>query len=336
MVDERRTDEAIEAEAPIMVQVQNISKDFGSVHALDHVSFQIRQGEILGLLGPNGAGKTTAMRILTGYFPPSRGDVWLKGERLFANPNVVKRMIGYLPEEVSLYSDMKVREYLGFVAEIKKVSRRRRKPHIDDYLTRCGLWDVKNRLINQLSKGFRQRVGLAQALIGDPEVLVLDEPTSGLDPKQIIEIRSLIRELGKERTVVLSTHILPEVNMVCDRVLIINEGRVVASGTTDELEAGLKDRHEIFVTIGDRKMKDKAVELLASISGVERVRLVEEKVDQVSFALSATHGADPRSSVSRIFVEHQIPILEIRAGRLSLEEIFMKIVVSEKDSQNYL
>lgn len=330
MSEKKRIPQVLSPEAPVVVKVNGITKMFSGLKALDAVSFEIKQGEILGFLGPNGAGKTTAMRVLTGFFPPTRGSVQILGKDLNKKPKEVKKRIGYLPESVPLYRDMRVQEFLQFAAAVKKVPFRRRRSHIDDKLTRCGLWDVRRRLIGQLSKGYRQRVGLAQALIGDPEVLVLDEPTSGLDPKQIIEIRSLIRELGRDRSVILSTHILPEVSMVCDRVIIINQGRLVAQGTTDELEADLKDRHEVFLVMGDSHRKEDAVDLLKSLHGVERVTVAEEKNNQVSFSLAVAKGEDLRPVISRLFVEHQIPLLELRSGRLSLEEIFMKLVVEEK------
>ena len=288
---------------------------------------------MLGFLGPNGAGKTTAMRILTGFFSPSAGRVWIEDSELFKKPRETKRRIGYLPERVSLYGDMQVLEFLRFVSAVKGVPRRVRKQHLEEKISQCGLWDVRKRLIGRLSKGFQQRVGLAQALVGDPAILVLDEPTSGLDPKQIIEIRSLIRELGRERTLILSTHILPEVSMVCDRVLILNQGKVVASGTTEQLEAGLKDRHEVFVVMGDHGRKEEALSLFGSLPGVLRIDVIEEKSDQVSFSLQVSKGQDLRPQISRLFVQHQIPLLEIRSGRLSLEEIFLKLVVNEKPDQ---
>lgn len=320
----------IAVEGPVRVRVEDISKHFGSFRAIEHVSFEIRQGEILGFLGPNGAGKTTTMRILAGFFPPTKGKVWIGEIELFKKPKEAKRRIGYMPELVSLYGDMRVIEYLKFVSGIKSVPFRQRKAHIEEKLERCGLWEVKMRLIGQLSKGYRQRVGLAQALIGDPDVLILDEPTNGLDPKQIVEIRTLIRELGKERTLILSTHILPEVSMVCDRVLIMNRGRVVASGTAEELEAGLKKANEIFVVIGDRYRKEEALDILRSISGIERIDVTEGKNDEVSFSMVISKSEDLRPLISRLFVEHKLPLLEIRSGRLSLEEIFMKIVLDEK------
>jgi ABC-2 type transport system ATP-binding protein len=319
-------------EAPIMVRVEHISKQFGIFRALDDISFQIRKGEILGFLGPNGAGKTTTMRILAGYFPPTKGKVWIGERELFKNPQKVKRGIGYLPESMSLYGDMRVHEFLKFVSSVKRVPRKKQKKDLEEKLNRCGLLEVKNRLVGQLSKGYRQRVGLAQALIGDPNVLLFDEPTSGLDPKQIIEIRTLIRELGRERTLVLSTHILPEVSMVCDRVLIMNQGRVVASGTTDELAAGLQTRHEILVTAGERHRKEEVISLFQSIQGIERVSVLEERGDRVSFSLGVAKGLELRPEITRLFVEHQIPLLEMRSGRLSLEEIFLKLVLEENAS----
>ncbi|MBN1688655.1 MAG: ATP-binding cassette domain-containing protein [Candidatus Omnitrophica bacterium] len=316
----------------VMISVQNVSKHFGQIKALDQISFEVKCGEILGFLGPNGAGKTTAMRILTGFFPPTSGKVWIDGREFFKDPRQAKRTIGYLPETLNLYPDMRVREFLKFVAELRQVAGKKRRSHLDEILSRCGLWNVKHRLIGFLSKGYRQRVGLAQALIGDPSVVILDEPTSGLDPKQIIEIRSLIRELGRERTLILSTHILPEVSMVCDRVLIINQGKVVASGTVDELEAGLKEQHQIYVAIGDIGKKEDALNLLHSLEGAEQICITDEKAQEVGFSLIVPKGLDLRPIISRLFVEHQIPLLEIRSARLSLEEIFMKIVVDETRS----
>lgn len=324
-----------EPEAPVIVRAENLVKKFGSHKALQNISFELRQGEILGLLGPNGAGKTTAMRILTGYFPPTQGKVWIKGRELSKNPREMKRHIGYLPETVNLYSDMRISEFLAFVASVKGVSSRRKNKEIEEKLYLCGLWNVKHRLIKKLSKGYRQRVGLAQALIADPEVLILDEPTSGLDPKQIIEIRTLIRGLGKQRTLILSTHILPEVSMVCDRVMIINQGKIIATGTTDELESGLSEKYEIWVVIGDPGKKESASSLLNGIQDVEAVRIAEEKPGQVTFALRISKGRDPRSEISKLFVHHEIPLLEVKAAHLSLEEIFMKLVVDESTPRKF-
>ncbi len=317
--------------SPVKVRVENLCKDFGKFRAIDQVSFELRQGEVLGFLGPNGAGKTTTMRILTGFFPPSEGRVFVGGSDLFKDPRKAKKKIGYLPESVSLYPDMRAEEFLNFAASLKGVPSRERRKHLEHIMERCGLWEMRKRLIGRLSKGYKQRVGLAQALVGDPDILILDEPTNGLDPKQIIEIRKLIRELGRERSLILSTHILPEVSMVCDRVMIMNHGKVVASGTTGELEAGLTKAHEIHVVIGDRQRSDEALSILRSFSAVQHVSF-EEEGTQVSFCLTMGQGEDLRPAITRLFVEHQIPLLEIRSGRLSLEEIFMKIVVNEQMS----
>ncbi len=333
MANDKASPRVLEPEAPVMVRMEKVGKKFGSIEALSNVSFQIRKGEILGLLGPNGAGKTTAMRILSGYFPPTEGKVWMFEEELFKNPRETKRHIGYLPESIRLYEDLRVGEFLSFVAQVKSVARSERKKDLEHKLEICGLGHVRNRLIGQLSKGHKQRVGLAQALIGEPDILLFDEPTSGLDPKQITEIRMLIRELGRERTLILSTHILPEVSMVCDRVLIINKGRVVASGTTEELGAGLQTSHAIYLTMAERHRKDEAIQLLKTIPGVERVHVTEETGDRLTFSIQVSKELELRPEITRLFVQHQIPILEVRFGRMSLEEIFLKIVVDENTTK---
>lgn len=318
------------------VRVEEISKDFGRTRVLDRVSFEIKKGEVLGFLGPNGAGKTTTMRILTGFFPPTQGKVFISEQELSKHPKELKARIGYLPETVNFYNDMRVMEFVNFVAQVKRVPRKKKKAHLEETLSRCGLWDERKKMIGHLSKGYRQRVGLAQALVGDPEVLVLDEPTSGLDPKQIIEIRKLISELGKDHTIILSTHILPEVSMVCDRVLIVNQGRVVATGTTDELEASLKKRHNVYVTVDGQEHKETAFQILEKMEGIEKISVVEDKPHQVSFSLAVAKGHEVRSEISKLFVQHGIPILEIKSGKLSLEEIFMKIIVNEEPTKDFL
>ena len=333
---ELRDSASPEPQGKISVRVQKIGKTFGRFRALDHVSFEMRQGEVLGFLGPNGAGKTTTVRILTGFFPPTEGKIWIGDIEMFKHPREAKRRIGYMPESVSLYGDMTVWEFLDFVAAVKKVPRKKRTEHIEEKLTQCGLWEVKRKLIRFLSKGYRQRIGIAQALVGDPELLVLDEPTNGLDPKQVVEVRNLIRELGKNRSLIVSTHILPEVNMLCDRVLIMNRGRVVASGTTEELEKGLKKTREVYVVVEAAERREEIFGLFQSLAGVDRVALVEEKEHQAAFSIMISTTEDLRPAISRLCVEHKIPLLEMRAGRLSLEEIFMKIVTDEGENQALL
>lgn len=299
---------------------------------LHDISFEVAKGEVLGLLGPNGAGKTTLMRILTGFFPPTEGRV-----------TVDKRQIGYLPERLSIYPDLRVEEFLRFVAEVKGVPRNQRKGEVEGKMEICGVASVRRRLIGQLSRGFTQRVGLAQALLADPDILILDEPTSSLDPKQIIEIRELIKSLGRERTLVLSTHILPEVSKVCERVLILNQGRIVAQGRPEDLERGLADRQEILVRVGGpfvgarlpRPLQKGGEtpplqETLSSITGVKSVFLAGEKEGIATYLLETLPHEDLRSEISRRIVEAGFPLLEITQKHLSLEDVFLKLVLSEE------
>lgn len=317
-----------------MISVQNVCKDFGPKRVLHRISFEMKRGEILGLLGPNGAGKTTLIRILTGFFPPSEGKVQLGGIELTQNPKKMKRRLGYLPERVSLYPDMRVEEFLKFVAEIKGVRRIYMKSELEEKMGLCGLEQVSKRLIGQLSKGYLQRIGLAQALISDPEILIFDEPTSGLDPKQIIEIRELIRELGRKRTLILSTHILPEVSLLCERVIILNQGRIVAQGNPQELERGLRDREEIMIRIG--KVNASLEDVLNSIPGVISILKLGEEGSAATYLLQTAPGEDLRSEISRGIVQAGFPLLEISARHLSLEDVFLKLVVSEKEAMGSL
>ena len=318
-------------DAPILVRFENVSKSFGSFCALEQVSLEIRQGDIVGLLGPNGAGKTTAMRVLAGFFAPTSGKVWISGKNMAGSPEKVKKHVGYLPETVHLYGDMAVREFLDFAAKVKGVKQFEIKKRVEETLYLCGLWDVRRRLIRQLSKGFKQRVGFAQALVGDPDVLVLDEPTTGLDPEQIHKIRMLIRELGQTRTVLISTHILPEVSMVCDRVLIMNEGRVVADGTVDELAAGLVERQEILLTTGENT-DGEILRMLDSVANIEQTQVLSTRAGKVTMKLVVSSGAEIGPALTRLFVEKNIPVYELRTNRLSLEDIFLKLVMQEDNA----
>ncbi|MBU9889372.1 MAG: ABC transporter ATP-binding protein [Candidatus Omnitrophica bacterium] len=309
-----------------LVRFEHVSKKYGSAFALRDVSFEIRAGEIVGLLGPNGAGKTTTLRILSGFFSPSQGKVWIKGTDLFKYPQKAKKSIGYLPEAVSLYPDMKVAEFLDYVAKLKGVPRRGLKEHMAAKMALCGLTEVGHRLIGRLSKGYRQRVGIAQALLGDPQILILDEPTSGLDPKQITEIRTLIKLLGKERAVILSTHILSEVSIVCDKVIMINQGKVLVRGGVQELESCLKDRQEISVRVKGRGHRGAAVELLRSIPEVEALRVREEPGDELWFVFEVAQEEDLRARITKLFVQRDIPLVEIHRIQLTLEDIFLHLL----------
>ncbi len=316
-------------EAAVMASFQNVTKSFGAFKALDRVQFEIKQGEILGLLGPNGAGKTTAMRILAGYFPPTNGRVTIDGSSIADHPEKAKRRVGYVPETVQLYGDQTVLEFLDFVAQIKGVSRPERSKHVEDILYRCGLWEVRRRLIGRLSKGFRQRVGFAQAILGDPGVLILDEPTTGLDPTQIHKIRELIRELGRDRAVILSTHILPEVSLVCDRVAIINRGRLIAEGTVAELEAGLKPGQEVRLTTGEAHRRENITAWFESIAGIRSVQVTDEREGRLFYSLFAAEGYEVRPEITRRLVQENVPLYEMTANRLGLEEIFLSLVLQD-------
>ena len=311
-----------------MIEVQHLTKKYGPVTAVDDVSFRVEKGEILGFLGPNGAGKTTTMRVLTGYMPPTEGRAVVAGLDVFNEPIAAKRRIGYLPETPPLYPEMTVREYLTFVANIKigKLSKSERAMRVDHVMKRVHVDDMANRHCGKLSKGYRQRVGLAQALIHDPEVLILDEPTAGLDPKQIIETRELIRTLAGDHTIVLSTHILPEVAQTCQRVVIINKGRVVAEDTPDNLTHQLAGAATLYVQVdadGD------AADVLTSVPGVQQVTVVDRQGSRIGYEVESEPNRDVRREVARSVVDRGWGLLELRPMRMSLEEIFLQLTTEE-------
>jgi ABC-2 type transport system ATP-binding protein len=306
-----------------MIKVQDLTKRYGDLVAIDKVSFRVERGEILGFLGPNGAGKTTTMRIITGYMPPTEGSVYIAGLDVVENPIEAKRQIGYLPEHPPLYNDMTVEGYLDFVADIKKVSRKEKKSRIEFTIERCGIADVRKRLIGNLSKGYRQRIGIAQALVHDPTVLVLDEPTIGLDPKQIIEIRELIKGLAGERTVILSTHILPEVTMTCTRVVIINEGKIALEESLDKLSEKVGSTQNLFLKVNYRG--NEVREKILSLPGVSDVN--EGSFGE--FIVRLKDGADIREDLARIVVENGWGLLEMRPLTHTLEEVFLRVISTE-------
>jgi ABC-2 type transport system ATP-binding protein len=310
-----------------VIEVQHITKRYGRVTAVDDVSFRVERGEILGFLGPNGAGKTTTMRILTGYMPPTDGKATVAGYDVFTHPVEAKRRTGYLPETPPLYPDMTVREYLDFVARIKGVPPKERKERVSTVMQRARVDDMSARHCSKLSKGYRQRVGLAQALIHNPEVLILDEPTAGLDPKQIIETRDLIRSLAGDHTIVLSTHILPEVAQTCQRVVIINKGRVVAVDTPDGLTARLRGAETLYVQI-DPAGAD-AVPALEGIPGVARVAAADQRGTVLGFEVESARGTDIRREIARAVVQQGWGLLELRPMRMSLEEVFLQVTTDE-------
>jgi gliding motility-associated transport system ATP-binding protein len=316
-----------------MIEVQNLTKRYGPVTAVDDVTFRVEKGEILGFLGPNGAGKTTTMRVLTGYMPPTDGKAIVAGYDVFAQPVEAKRRTGYLPESPPLYPDMTVREYLTFVARIKfgrAMTKSERQQRVDQAMRRAHVDDMANRHCGKLSKGYRQRVGLAQALIHDPEVLILDEPTAGLDPKQIIETRDLIRSLAGDHTIILSTHILPEVAQTCQRVVIINKGKVVAVDTPENLTHQLKGAATLYVQVdGDGREAD----ALMSVPGVRHVSVADRHPSFVGYEIEAEANTDVRRDVARAIVDRGWGLLELRPMRMSLEEIFLQLTTEEQTEE---
>jgi ABC-2 type transport system ATP-binding protein len=310
-----------------MIEVQGLTKRYGPTVAVSDISFQVQDGEILGFLGPNGAGKTTTMRVITGFLRPSLGTVRVAGLDVVEKPLEAKRHLGYLPENPPVYPDMTVREYLSFVARIKGVARSEVKKRVDEVAEKCAVRDVQKRQIGKLSKGYRQRVGLAQALIHDPDVLVLDEPTAGLDPKQIIETRDLIRGLAGRHTVILSTHILPEVSKTCQRVLVINQGKVVAEGTPDELTGRLQGYETVLIT--SEGPAPEIMDRLQRVGGVNLVEPREASGARITFEVHAEKGQDVRAELARAVVEAGWKLFELKTSGLSLEDIFLKLTTKD-------
>jgi ABC-2 type transport system ATP-binding protein len=311
-----------------MIEVDRLTKYYGPAPAIEDVSFSVEAGQIVGFLGPNGAGKTTTMRILACFMPASSGRARVAGYDVFEQSLEVRRRIGYLPENVPLYGDMTVGAYLDFVADVKGLGRSDRRRRVGEVLERCQIPDVRDRLIARLSKGYRQRVGLAQALIADPEVLILDEPTIGLDPKQIVGIRQLIKSLAGARTVILSTHILPEVSMVCEGVIIINRGRIVASGSLDRLMHELSPVARLQVQVeGPAELVGQS---LRALPGVQRVETRDAADGAATFVLEVDRGRDVRREVAQLVTQQRWGLLELRALGLSLEDLFIRVVAGEE------
>ena len=315
-----------------MIEVQHLTKRYGPTTAVDDVSFRVERGEVLGFLGPNGAGKTTTMRVLTGYMPPSEGKAIVAGYDVLDQPLEAKRRTGYLPETPPLYPEMTVREYLTFVARIKGVPRQERKARVGNVMERTRVADMANRHCGRLSKGYRQRVGLAQALLHNPEVLILDEPTAGLDPKQIIETRQLIKDLGGDHTIILSTHILPEVSQTCQRVVIINKGRVVAVDTPENLTSRAGGAKALYVQVDALGADVKGT--LEAIPGVTQVAPADADGSLTGFEVNSETGRDIRRELAAAIVRHGWGLLELRPLRLSLEDVFLHLTTEDSAAQN--
>jgi ABC-2 type transport system ATP-binding protein len=306
-----------------MISVSGVTKCYGKLIAIDNISFQVEKGEILGFLGPNGAGKTTTMRMITGYTPPTEGEVRVGGFDVVEDPIRAKRQIGYLPENLPLYNEMTVLGYLDFVADLKNVPGDIKRERLSFVMEKCGIADVKNRLIGNLSKGYRQRIGIAQALVNDPAVLILDEPTIGLDPKQIIEIRELIKGLAGDRTIILSTHILPEVNMICTRVIIIHKGKIALEESLDRITGDLQLSNMLLIKINRRDN-----DVGSRIRGLAHVSDVSE-IFPGEFRVTCEGSHDIRELLAKTAVENGWGLLELRPLTESLEEIFLKVISAE-------
>jgi ABC-2 type transport system ATP-binding protein len=312
----------------LMIQVQNLTKVYGPTRAVDAVTFNVRKGEVLGFLGPNGAGKSTTMKMLTSYLAPTGGTAKVCGFDVFDQSLEVRKRLGYLPEDTPIYRDMTVVEYLRFAADVRGMNPADRERRIKEIGGRCGLGDVAGKLVGELSKGFRQRVGLAQAILHDPDILILDEPTSGLDPNQIVEIRSLIKEMGKEKTVILSTHILPEVQATCSRVLIISGGRLVADGTPDELRARERGSRYRLVLEANGVPQETIKARLVGITGVVRCEKVATEDGAFAFAIDGASTDDLRKALFRAAVDNRWTLLELVRESASLEDVFRNLTTT--------
>jgi len=319
-----------------MIKVDGLTKRYARTVAVDNISFEVEKGQIVGFLGPNGAGKTTTMRVLTCFLPPTSGTANIAGFDVVEQPMEVKRRIGYLPETPPVYPEMEVAEYLNFVGRLKQISSGDIARRVDEVLGRCAIGDVRNKLIGKLSKGYKQRVGIAQAIIHNPDVLILDEPTSGLDPKQIIEIRELLRQLAGEHTIILSTHILSEVEHSCERVIIISQGKLVAIDSVANLTNRLRGSEAVAVEVeaaDGRPNPSEVLGRLEQVSGVSRVVMKEPKDGRLLFEIESLQGRQIRADVARTVVNAGWGLNELRTVGLSLEDIFLQLTAAEKKDQ---
>ena len=313
-----------------MIEVKNITKKYGTFTAVDNINFEVNDHEIVGFLGPNGAGKSTTMNMITGYIEPSKGKIIVNGHDVSKSPIRAKKQIGYMTENVPLYPELTVKEFVTYMAELKRVKKKVRKAEVESVLEKTGLTSVENKLIKNISRGYKQRVSLAGALIGNPDILILDEPTVGLDPKQITEIRELIKNLGKEHTVILSSHILSEVSQICEKVIIINNGKILAVDTPENLEEQTKNDNSIIVTVEDKKGKMKNID--KKLDGVTSIKQIKDNQDgTIQYLISAKKDVDIRKEVFEILPKEDITIFELKKSENTLEDAFLKIINSKED-----
>ena len=314
-----------------MIEVKNVTKKYGSTVAVDDVSFDVKDGEVVGFLGPNGAGKSTTMNMITGFIEPTSGQIIVNGNDISKRPRKAKKEIGYMPENVPLYYELTAKEFVSYMAELKLVKRSERKQEVEKVLKETGLEDVKNKLIRNLSRGYKQRVSMAGALVGNPDVIILDEPTVGLDPKQITEIRSLIKELGKNHTVILSTHILSEVSQICERVIIINKGKIVAIDTPENLEKTTREKNGIMVTVEDPK--DNMQNLKEKIKEIETIEFKRDNNDGTKqYIVTSSSDVDLRKKLFEVLPKEEIVIFELKKTETTLEDAFIKLIDKAKEN----
>ena len=312
-----------------MIQVKNVTKKYGSTIAVDNINFEVKDGEVVGFLGPNGAGKSTTMNMITGFIEPTKGQIIINGNDISKKPRKAKKEIGYMPENVPLYYELTPKEFVSYMAELKLVKRNERKQEVEKVIKEMGLEDVQNKLIRNLSRGYKQRVSMAGALVGNPDVIILDEPTVGLDPKQITEIRNLIKELGKKHTVILSTHILPEASQICEKVIIINKGKIIAIDTPENLEKATKESNGISVIVEDPKGNmSKIKEKIKEIDTVEFVKDHEDGTKQ--YVITTSSDIDLRKKLFEVLPKEEIVIFELKKTETTLEDAFMKLVNTTK------
>lgn len=313
-----------------MIEIKNITKKYGDFTAVDNISFDVKDGEVLGLLGPNGAGKSTTMNMITGFIEPTDGEIIVNGFDISKKPKKAKKQIGYMPENVPSYHELTAKEFIKYMAELKLVEKKARKEEVARVIEQTGLQEVQNKLIKNLSRGYKQRVSMAGAMVGNPDVLILDEPTVGLDPKQILDIRNLIKELGKEHTVILSSHILSEVSQICERVVIINQGKLVAIDTPENLEERTKSKNVIYVTVED--VEDKMKTIKSKIENIEELTFVKNNEDGTKqYKIVSEEGIDLRKKLFEVLPKEDITIFELKKEEATLEDAFMKLIQEDKE-----